>query len=75
MLTWIHTRMKNYTLLPSESHYYGTELFKLISEGVLKINIYKTYPFTTQGARQAQTDLTARGGKTTGKLLIKIADE
>ncbi|KAH9932066.1 NAD-P-binding protein [Epithele typhae] len=41
----------------------------------LKINIYKEYPFTTEGARQAQTDLTTKGGSTVGKLLYKISDE
>lgn len=74
-LVLLRPTMANYTLLPSESRYYGTELFKLISDGVLAINIFKVYPFATEGAREAQTDLTTRGGKTTGKLLIKLADE
>ncbi|KAH9929813.1 NAD-P-binding protein [Fomitopsis serialis] len=65
----------NYIVTPEESLQYGTELFQLIASGVAKINIYKEYPFTTEGAREAQTDLAQRGGKTFGKLIIKIADE
>lgn len=48
-------------------------MFDLISKGDLKINIFADYPFTAEGVRQAQSDLT--GGKTTGKVLIKVADE
>lgn len=58
---------------PDEVHYYGTKIFDLISKGVLKINIYKEYPFTAEGVQQAQKDLT--GGKTTGKVIIKVTDE
>jgi len=65
----------NYLVTPEETLYYGTEFFKLIASGVVKINVYKEYPFTTEGAREAQTDLAQRGGKTFGKLIIKIADE
>ena len=64
-------------LSPRRRHhlFYGTEFFKLVASGVVKVNVYKEYPFTTEGAREAQTDLAARGGKTFGKLVIKIADE
>lgn len=65
----------NYVATPEETLYYGTEFFKLVASGAVKINIFKEYPFTTEGAREAQTDLAVRGGKTYGKLLIKIADE
>lgn len=51
----------------------GKELFGLIASGQLKINIYGEYPFTAEGVRAAQQDLV--GGKTTGKLLIKVAEE
>ena len=37
------------------------------------MNVHKEYPFTAEGVVDAQKDLT--GGKTTGKLVIKIADE
>ena len=51
---------------------YNTQLWKLIADGTLKINIHGEYPFTAEGVQQAQKDLT--GGKTVGKVLIKIAD-
>ncbi|KDQ63083.1 hypothetical protein JAAARDRAFT_29081 [Jaapia argillacea MUCL 33604] len=63
----------NYLVTPDETLKYGTELYDLIARGIIKINIYKEYPFTGEGVAQAQTDLV--GGKSTGKLLIKIADE
>lgn len=64
--------MSNYVYTAEEAFYYGQEVTKLVGNGVLKINIFKEYSFTTEGVREAQRDLT--GGKTTGKLLIKIAD-
>lgn len=45
----------------------------LVEKHAFRINIYKDYPFTTEGIQQAQKDLT--GGKTIGKLLIKVADD
>ncbi|KAF8899277.1 hypothetical protein BD779DRAFT_1666974 [Infundibulicybe gibba] len=64
--------MNNYVYTPEEAHYYGTKLFDLISRGILKIHVFKEYPFTAEGVQQAQRDLT--GGKTTGKLVIKVSD-
>lgn len=66
--------MFNYVVTPEESLYYGTELFKLISSGALRINVFKEYPFTKEGVQEAQSDLTTRSGKTVGKLVIKVAD-
>ncbi|KAI0035144.1 NAD-P-binding protein [Vararia minispora EC-137] len=63
----------NWVVTLEEKNYYGNELFRLVSTGELKINIYGEYSFTADGVRQAQLDLV--GGKTTGKLLIKVADE
>lgn len=65
--------MNNYLVTPDEAAYYGDKVFELISSGVLKINIFKEYPFTQEGGQQAQKDLT--GGKTTGKLLIKVVQD
>lgn len=62
----------NYVYTPEEGYHYTTELFRLISSGELNILIHKTYPFTAEGVQEAQRDLT--GGKTVGKLLIKISD-
>lgn len=64
--------MSNYVYTPEEAYYYGQEVWKLVGQGSLKINIFKEYPFTAAGVQQAQRDLT--GGKTIGKLLIKIGD-
>ena len=63
--------MFNYVYTPEEAAYYGKELFDLVEKNVLKIQIFKEYPFTTEGVQNAQRDLA--GGKTTGKLLIKAA--
>lgn len=62
--------MTNYIATPDEVEYYTSKLFGLIQSGDLKINIFKVYPFSAEGAQQAQSDLT--GGKTTGKILIKV---
>ncbi|KAI0050622.1 NAD-P-binding protein [Auriscalpium vulgare] len=63
----------NWVTNVEERDRYSAELFKLVASGELKINIFQDYPFTAEGVRQAQSDLTT--GKTTGKLLIKVADE
>jgi len=62
--------MTNYVFTPEEAAYYGKKLFGAVGSGELKINIYKEYPFTAEGAKEAHTDLT--GGKSIGKLLIKV---
>ena len=67
--------MANYIVTPEESQQYSQELFKELASGRLQVKIHDVYPFTTEGVRQAQTDLTTPGGKVAGKLLIKIADE
>jgi NADPH2:quinone reductase len=66
------SRFANYLVTLEERNRYSAELWRLISSGALKINIHAEYPFTAEGLRQAHVDLT--GGKTTGKLLIKVAD-
>jgi len=68
----VRPTMGNYVRTASEVLYYATKLFDLVSNGVLEPLIYKEYPFTTEGVREAQTDLT--GGKTVGKLVIKVSD-
>ena len=67
--------MANYIYTPAEARYYGDKLFALVASGELKIAVHKEYPFTTEGAREAQADLTTKGGSTVGKLLYKIGDE
>ena len=63
--------MGNYVVTPEEAAHYGKVLFDLVDKDELKIQIFKEYPFTTEGVQNAQHDLT--GGKTSGKLLIKVA--
>lgn len=67
--------MANYIYTPEEARYYSEKLFGYISSGVLKINIHKQYPFTTEGAQTAHRDLTTKGGSTIGKLLYNIGGE
>ncbi|PPR06600.1 hypothetical protein CVT24_001785 [Panaeolus cyanescens] len=66
--------MNNYVATPEEASYYGNQLFDLVEKGELKIKIFKEYKFTAEDVKQAQRDLTEAGGKTTGKLIIKISD-
>jgi len=63
--------MANYVYTPEEAAHYGQVLFGLIEHEELRIQIFDECPFTTEGVQRAQTDLT--GGKTTGKVLIKVA--
>jgi len=63
--------MGNYVFTAEETAHYGKEVFDLVEKNELKIQIFKDYPFTAEGVQNAHRDLT--GGKTTGKLLIKVA--
>ncbi|KAJ7597725.1 hypothetical protein C8J56DRAFT_920787 [Mycena floridula] len=69
-LKLLRPTMSNYMVDAEETHHYGKSAFELVAADVLKVSIFKEYPFTAQGARDAQKDLKA--GKSTGKLLIKI---
>ncbi|KAJ7651564.1 NAD-P-binding protein [Mycena polygramma] len=60
----------NYVATAEEFYHYTSELFAFVADGTLKVKIHKEYPFTAEGAIQAQKDLT--GGHTTGKLVIKV---
>ncbi|KAF9566902.1 NAD(P)-binding protein [Agrocybe pediades] len=64
--------MTNYVYTAEEAAHYGRIVFDLVAKGELNIKIFNEYPFTAEGVRQAQSDLTAPGGKTTGKLLVKV---
>ena len=64
--------MGNYIYTPEESRRYTAELCRLIADGTLKIRIHAEYPFTAEGVQQAQKDLV--GGKTIGKVIIKVAE-
>ena len=62
--------MANYISTAEEAAHYGKEVFGLVEKNILKIQIFKDYPFTAEGVQNAQRDLTS--GKTMGKLLIKV---
>ena len=66
----VRPTMMNYVVTPQEGTHYSNLLFDVVSKGIVKINIFKEYPFTAKGVQQAHTDLTDR--KSTGKLIIKI---
>jgi len=72
-LKLLRPNQKNYCVTPAESLHYANEVFRLIQDGTIKISIHKEYPFTADGVIAAQADLT--GGKTTGKLVIKMANK
>ena len=62
----------SYLVTPEEGSHYSKLFFDVVAKGIVKINIFHEYPFTAEGVGKAQTDLT--GGKSTGKLMIKIGD-
>ncbi|KAK0567736.1 NADPH:quinone reductase [Tilletia horrida] len=66
----VRPTLYGYVATQEETEKWSAELFELIEQGHLKINVHKEYPFTTEGVRQTQIDLTSRG--TTGKLVIKL---
>ncbi|KIJ66451.1 hypothetical protein HYDPIDRAFT_86284 [Hydnomerulius pinastri MD-312] len=71
-LKLLRPTMTNYTATASEVLYYSNALWSLVANGTLRSIIHKEYPFTAEGVREAQSDLT--GGKTAGKLVIKVSD-
>lgn len=60
----------NYVTTREERERYSAELFDLIDQGKVKINVHEEYPFTTEDMRRAFADIKSR--KTTGKLVVKI---
>ncbi|GAA5889742.1 hypothetical protein JCM6882_004307 [Rhodosporidiobolus microsporus] len=64
--------LNQYVHTQDEFQSYSTELFDLIKKGVLNLSVHGEYPLTTEGVRQTQIDITSR--KTSGKLLVKVAD-
>lgn len=64
--------MGNYVYTASEALYYSNKLWGLVESGTLKPTVHNEYPFSAEGVKQAQTDLTS--GKTVGKLVIKVVE-
>ena len=62
--------MNNYVQTPEEGLHYGKIFFDLVEKRVLDTIIFREYPFTAEGVKQAHEDLTS--GKTIGKLVIKV---
>lgn len=67
----VRPRMGAYVQTAAEFTAYATEYLSLLSSGQVRVNIHKEYPFSAEGVRQSQADIT--GGGTTGKLLINVA--
>lgn len=67
--------MANYIVTPEEAEHYSKELFQLLVDGVFRIRIVSVYPFSTDGVKAAQEELTTPGGKLAGKILLQIAKE
>ncbi|VDB99781.1 unnamed protein product [Peniophora sp. CBMAI 1063] len=72
-ITVLRPTVFNYVYTVEEKDTLSKELLDLVTSDQLRINIHGEYPFTAEGVKAAQKDLV--GGKTTGKLLIKVADE
>jgi len=64
--------VNNYITEPAEFHQYSSELLDLVKSGKLDIAVHGDYPFTTEGIRQTQIDITGRG--TSGKLVVKVSE-
>jgi len=62
--------VNNYIQTPEEGLHYGKIFVDLVEKGVLDTIIFREYPFTAEGVKQAHEDLTS--GKTIGKLVIKV---
>ncbi|KAF8131619.1 hypothetical protein EV363DRAFT_172313 [Boletus edulis] len=71
-LKLLRPTMGNYVYTASEALYYSNKVWGLVESGAMKQIIHKEYPFTAEGVREAQMDLT--GGKTVGKLVIKVGE-
>lgn len=67
--------MNNYIVTPEEAHPYLEELWQAIKTGLFKYRIERVHPFTVEGIREAQRELTSPGGTLAGKILLKISDE
>lgn len=65
----------NYVTTPEEAYPYVKEVFDGLVSGLFKVRICSVYPFTVEGVRDAQKEITTPGGKLAGKILIKVSEE
>ncbi|KAG9046282.1 hypothetical protein FS837_004740, partial [Tulasnella sp. UAMH 9824] len=68
-LKLVRPRLFGYITTPEEIRTYHTKYDELLASGVVKPVIHKEYPFTAEGVKQSQIDITSRG--TIGKLILK----
>ncbi|SGY38532.1 BQ5605_C003g02044 [Microbotryum silenes-dioicae] len=72
-LKLIRPVLNQYVHTKHEFQTYSTELFGLLASGQLRLSVHSEYPLSTKGIKQAQVDIMGR--KSSGKLLIKVAQE
>jgi NADPH2:quinone reductase len=73
LLTELSSRTFGYLAEPEEVTRYGQELYDLVANGTIKVQVHHEYPFTAQGVQNAHSDLAS--GSTTGKLIVKVIDQ
>lgn len=60
-LTWSHSVVRpvlnQYVHTAAEFKQYAAELFGLVKDGSLKLALHKEYPFSTEGIKQTQIDI------------------
>jgi len=71
-LKLLRPRLFHYIHTVEELRRYSTELFELVSKGVVQPKLHGVYPFSVEGIRRTQQELSSRG--TIGKLVVKISD-
>jgi len=55
---------------PEDQRVYSARLFDLVARKVVVPKVYNEYPFSAEGVRRSQEDISSRG--TIGKLLIRV---
>ncbi|EKM60037.1 uncharacterized protein PHACADRAFT_250906 [Phanerochaete carnosa HHB-10118-sp] len=74
-ITLIRPSAFGYLVTPDEVDHYLGELWQALRSGLFNIRIHRVFPFTAEGAREAQQEINTPGSGLTGKLLIKISEE
>ncbi|KIP11671.1 hypothetical protein PHLGIDRAFT_124588 [Phlebiopsis gigantea 11061_1 CR5-6] len=74
-LKLVRPTLYGYLVTPEETDAYLAELWQGIKSGLFKIRIERVYPFSMEGVREAQKEISTPGGTLAGKILLKIADE
>ncbi|GJE89495.1 quinone oxidoreductase [Phanerochaete sordida] len=74
-LKLVRPSMFNYIVTPEEADHYLGEMWEALRSGLFKIKVHRVFPFTAEGAREAQQEINTPGSSVTGKLLIRISEE